>query len=776
MNIDPYRERCRIHDLNQNKLRRVAFCVDVEIAGGLHHLDDEDDEKPVHKHHKKKLKEMGEGEALKHPEKVQAEKEAEGIVRVGAQEVETDPSQKDEQPAEAKPDTSKKKEKKKRSEEERKERKERKRRQAVENGMVPIETVMDEDDSSSNTTTPPEAPASKAQDHPTTDPLRIYRRCCQLRETPVLRKITDQLAAPTCSGVTTPGVVNVLDLSGYDMHLADVITLSDWLAIVPVKKLILEDCGLGDEAVRIILAALLACKPHAIRRRHRTSHASTSSQNAQEHGQHGQHGQLGIVEKLSIKNNSTIGREGWKHICLFLNMSRSLKAIDLSSIPIPQSQPVSSQSDSLSSTSTKEGTSSTDMSFILCESISARLAGSTLEELVMAECQLNPSDVNNIVDGASKLGLKRLGLAGNNLTEEGIKRIAKYLRERKLEGLDLGGNNLQGLIHIIADALDEQNPLWALSLADCNLTPSSLSKLFPALVSLPHFRFIELSHNRGLFSSQPNALGLLRKYLPQIRTLKRIHLADVSMTPEHAIALADIIPEGPCLAHVNILENPALAALASAKDQADQEEACALYASLMVAARVSDTIIAIELEVPTADSSEIVKALSKQIVAYCLWNMERGPIAAFDAAAAATDCQTGDKEVSVPDVLLHLVGHVDGTSHEHDTDEPAPDEDYVISGSGVVKALGICLGNTSVDGRRASRDQSATGSGAVTPKIPYEGGALGPGKAKDMSKNLLNSARKMRARLRVALTRERKAGNDENYGKPSRRLESVHTH
>ncbi|OAX82587.1 hypothetical protein ACJ72_03064 [Emergomyces africanus] len=33
MNVDRHRDRCKITELNQAKLRRVAFCVDVEIAG-----------------------------------------------------------------------------------------------------------------------------------------------------------------------------------------------------------------------------------------------------------------------------------------------------------------------------------------------------------------------------------------------------------------------------------------------------------------------------------------------------------------------------------------------------------------------------------------------------------------------------------------------------------------------------------------------------------------------------------------------------------------------
>lgn len=236
------------------------------------------------------------------------------------------------------------------------------------------------------------------------------------------------------------------------------------------------------------------------------------------------------------------------------------------------------------------------------------------------------------------------------------------------------------------------------------------------------------------------------------------------MTSEQAIALAEILPESPNLAHVNIMENPDLAVLADAKDEANQEEACALYASLMAAVRVSKTIICIDIEVPSPESSEIVKALAKQVVAYCLWNMERGPVAEIsEAAAAISDPHGGEKEVAVPDVLLHLVGHVEGFHENHDDDEPAPDDDYVIGGTGVVKALGICLRNKGNDSRRPSADRtfsslSQGGRGSETPTTPVSGG-----KAKDMSKNLLGSARKIRARLQPALVKEARSADRNNY-------------
>ncbi len=71
----------------------------------------------------------------------------------------------------------------------------------------------------------------------------------------------------------------------------------------------------------------------------------------------------------------------------------------------------------------------------------------------------------------------------------------------------------------------------------------------------------------------------------------------------------------------SIAENSPLSALASGHDEASQEEACALFASLMAAVRVSHTIVSVEVALPTKASSEIVQALAKQVVAYCLRNM-----------------------------------------------------------------------------------------------------------------------------------------------------------
>ncbi|KAI9802695.1 MAG: hypothetical protein M1825_002717 [Sarcosagium campestre] len=782
MNVDPNRERCRVVELDQGKLRRVAFCVDVEIAGGPVYANGGNPKNKVNPKAQddvKKLKEKGEGEALKNPEKVQEEKENDGVVKASGEQVGQDaPTKAEVNGEEGKKETkeakepNKRKEKKKKSEEERKLRKEKKRKQAEANGTVPIETLKSPDDSTptiSGSSTP------KSQDHPTTDPLRIYRRCCQLRETPVLKRITEQLTADQSHQDSPAGGIASIDLTGYWMQLADIVTLADWLSIVPVRRLVLDNCGLGDEGIRSILGALLAIRtPAPAQGKDATKDATKEHQGANGATVNGtdmaEKGadpveRHGAIEKLTLKNNPQIGREGWRHLSLFVHMSRTIKAIDVSGIPFPRTLATPEEGGALEKTTSGKALPA-DMSCLLAKAISERLAGSHLEELIMSECELTTQQIANFIGGITKCGVRRLGFADNNITQEGLQHIAGYVREGVCEGLDLGGNQVRDHLDIIVGALDGQNPLYALCLADCGLTPASLTTLFPALVALPNFRFIDLSRNKELFSTRPGALGILRRYLPRLNALKRLHLEDVSLSSDDVISLAEILPESKCLAHLSILENEKIQALASAQDEASQEEACALYASLMVAVRVSETIICVDVEVPTAENSEVVKALARQVVAYCLRNMERGPVAEFSSAAAAISEPHGGPSATsfeLPEVLQHIVGAYPDAGPGATSIAPAPDNDYVIGGTGVVKALGVCLGSLSRDAQRASRDYSNPGSGTGTPRPLLRGEEnLGRGKAKEMSKDLLNSARKIRARLRPALIREGANGDDMN--------------
>jgi hypothetical protein len=189
--------------------------------------------------------------------------------------------------------------------------------------------------------------------------------------------------------------------------------------------------------------------------------------------------------------------------------------MDLSKVPFPQplaGSPVHGPGH-LTRTTSRSSTTHPEISHLLSQAIGERLAGREFELLNVAECGITTEQLSYLIDGVIKSGLRRLGIAGNKITPEGMQHVARYIRDGKCEGLDLGGNDLKNQLGVIADALTENNALYALSLADCNLTPESLWALFPALAKLKNFRFIDLSQNHGLFDSEPTALSLLRRYV-----------------------------------------------------------------------------------------------------------------------------------------------------------------------------------------------------------------------------------------------------------------------
>ncbi|KAL4895921.1 hypothetical protein BDV59DRAFT_173435 [Aspergillus ambiguus] len=766
MNIDQGRDRCKVPDLDQAKLRRVAFCVDVEIAGISHRESSEEESPPGNsrrrlvpdlsgqkvKRSNSKGKEKDEASALKHPQAAVAEKEKRGQENVpsgkGAGAPETPPAE-TRTNGEGKEPT-RKQERKKRSEEERKERRERKRRLAEANGSIPLQ-LTGEDHEEENRPATSGVPRSKTQSQPTTDPVRIYRRCCQLRETPVLKRIVDEISSPSSTLAESPGTVGVLDLTNFPMTYEDIATFSDWLAVVPVRKLILENCALNDASARAILAALLSTKTvEQMRRRRRKAKKCDPQQLANEE-------RYSVIEKLSLKNNPKISKEGWRHISLFLHLAKSLKAIDLSGIPFPKGILETNDSTAPAKQLTGGTSAPLDVADVFANSLRERFGGDHLEELLLSECHPSTEDVRKICNAAAAVGLRRLGFANNELTREGLEHVVYYLQSGKCEGLDLGGNPIRDDLDLITSNIERELPLYALSLADCSLTPSTIYPLLQGLSRLFNLRFIDFSHNPELFSSQPDALATFRRFLPKMPSLKRIHLADVNLSADHAIALAEVLPECPILCHLNILENPSIKSLASATDPADQEEACAVYASLMAAVRVSRTMIAVDIEVPSAENNEVVKALASQIVAYSLQNLERNAIEA--ELSEPVDSSAARATVPVPEILQHIVGSSIGDEICEDDDDPAPDEDYVIGGTGVVKALGVCLGNLD---QGMPGDVSGPPSGTTTPRHRKSRSYVTK-RPRDMSKNLLESARNIRIRIQSALVREDKAGNDSNY-------------
>ena len=585
MNVDQNRDRVKISEFDQNKLRRVSFCVDVEIAGYAAQGDEEpaaETRPPLSAAGQRgslsapsgmtskdaKYKEKGEGAALKNPDAVTEVKDDKGAAKVdeiAAKKLDEADANKEnvseetkDSNSEPKPDSqdkdkppTRKKEKKKRSEAERKERKERKRKHAEQNGLVPLELTLNSDESDSSPNGTPGTSTPRTGASPTTDPLRIYKRCCQLRETTVMSRIKEQIGKTSAVLAEAPGTVAVVDLSGMQMQLADVITFGDWLAIVPVRKLVLDNCNLSDEGLRVILSGLIGCKSQEQAKLNKKLRTKITGKSGRE--------QMGVIEKLSLKNNSQITNLGWRHIALFLHLSRSLKGIDVSGISFPRGGDLSRTTTTSSggNTTTANGTNKSEASTLVIRAIRERL-GDRLEELIMTGCDLTSSVISELVDCAIKCKICRLGLANNALDKECLSHVVRYIKSGVCEGLDLGNNNLHGNCHVVAEAIDDQNPLFAVSFSDCNLDPDDLASIMIPFQRLKNLKFIDLSHNHALFDGPTNAVPTFRKLLPKLKSLKRIHLTNCGLTSDHVIALADILPDCPAICHVSLLENDQL--------------------------------------------------------------------------------------------------------------------------------------------------------------------------------------------------------------------------
>lgn len=748
LNKDVARERCKISELDAGKLRKVAFCVDVEVAP----IEQDMEAKRVEKKRRKEAK-----AAEKEKEESNGKENSVGDNGGVGNEAETKAPE-----TKAPEALTPRKEKTKEEKRERKERKkERRASERVENATPILDEDLPVGDSPDFVAKGIEegvkvvpVPIRRVHARPTTDPARIYKQCCQLRETQQLPKVTEQL---TLSAGAT--ILRTLDLSGHKFLLPDAVALSDFLALVPVKNLLMESCGLTDEMVRVVLCGLAIVKPHLPPTVPKPSDIPEKPRPAFS----GRHGKVrGVVERLSFKDNPTIGRDGWRYISLFIHMSHTLKAIDLSLITLPRPPSVHAPSHPghpghVKGAKRDRSLPANDTTALFSRALGERLIGVGLEELVLGNCSLNSEQLSSILSGITKGGTKRIGLGGNKLSVEGMAQIGRWIRggedgAGECEALDLSGNSIHDYIDMISASLTPTSPLLALSLSNCGLSATSLATLLPALATLKCFKLLDLSNNPLLFGAQPDALPLLRRWLPRLHGIRKIQLANTDMTADHAIALSEVLPEIPMLAHLDITDNPGLLLTTAADggDAGSREEGAALFTALVAAVKVSKTIVRIDTDDLGAGTGDVVKALARRVLAYCLRNMEAGACEDWtvdmDLASSPTSAQDDDDDDDDD-----LVGH----------DGPGGEDNYVVGGTGVVKALGVCLGNKPT-GRRASsgsgrhgvlqRVETGDSMGSYV-TVDEEGDDGEEGRAGEMARLLLGRARRIKERIQPALRR-----------------------
>jgi hypothetical protein len=332
----------------------------------------------------------------------------------------------------------------------------------------------------------------------------------------------------------------------------------------------------------------------------------------------------------------------------------------------------------------------------------------------------------------------------------------------------------------LSASIDELSPLCVLSLSNCNLSPGSLSSLLPALATLSHFRFLDLSQNPLLFSVQPDSLTLLRRFLPRMKGLRKIDLSNTSMTSDHAIALCEILPEIKQLAFFKVTGNPLIHLDQTKMSEGYMEEGAAVYTALVAAVKVSKTLVRVDIDEPGPDAGDVIHVLSKRLLAYCLRNMESG--ASDEDWAVATAAASRESSEQKRSALDHPASSIEdleeeehNANYEYDEDGKWQDEEnYVVGGTGVVKALGVCLGNKPQSARNNNSNNvlstfpSLSRTETISSIASFgDDSSEGQERANEMSKALLTRARNIKARIQPAL---RKGYSDETEEMHHRRL------
>ena len=238
-----------------------------------------------------------------------------------------------------------------------------------------------------------------------------------------------------------------------------------------------------------------------------------------------------------------------------------------------------------------------------------------------------------------------------------------------------------------------------------------------------------------------------------MHALRKIDLANTSMTSDHAIALCETLPEVKQLAYFNLSGNPLVQSGQGKVDEGYMEEGAALYTALMAAVKVSQTIVRIDIDEPGLAAGNVIHGLAQRLLDYCLRNIEAGAIDEDWTAKIpeiSKETQHVQQHLPSPDECPLSNGWA---RRELDDDQMWKDEEsYVVGGTGVVKALGVCLGNKPQHARGTPTDlttlqRSATNSSAGS----LDGEDYESEKANEMSKALLGRARDIKQRIQPAL-------------------------
>lgn len=337
----------------------------------------------------------------------------------------------------------------------------------------------------------------------------IYTRCCHLREIlPIpstLRQLKDKTAPLQCLKFLNPRPT-----------LIDVLSFSDFIAIVPIHHVVFDNVGLTPEMFRIVISSLVR---------------STS------------------LEKLSLRN-VVFDSESWKLLCKFLIRNESVIKLDISQTKIKHDLDLKLHR--------------SNMDWQLLTNVLQKRKGKPLEELLLNGVSFvrNVEAFHNLINAFSMTKTetskrRRLGLAQSEIsTPEQIQVLFRWMAENDIYGVDLAFNDFENLTKPIIKQLSTQkfNQLQYFTLNGTNITSvHEVALIIRELSKMPKLYFLDLSSLPSLF---PDLFPYLNKYLPRFPNLKRLHLDSNEWTYKDLSMITQILPKCKELLHVSMMNQP----------------------------------------------------------------------------------------------------------------------------------------------------------------------------------------------------------------------------
>ncbi|KAI9488702.1 hypothetical protein BDB00DRAFT_877172 [Zychaea mexicana] len=354
-----------------------------------------------------------------------------------------------------------------------------------------------------------------------------------------------------------------IDLSNQAMNRRVVEPIADVLGSgFDLQELILKNCGLEDDALKVLLYTLLLND---------------------------------TLRHLNLADNKKLKTTGFKYIAIYVKGSHHLEHLDLSRTN-PDKKAIQYLAQALTASPTAETSSSP-----------------SLKRLLLDGCLLKPQSLEVLASGVRKSpNLRHISLQSNRINNQGAIWLGVMLRDydspeniKGLEYMNLNNNDIRQGVQYIAQALRRNRSLTELHLHDCKLDPKACAFIGEALKYNQALAKLDISANSLV---QPSAEGILaiKQALYVNWKLKELNMSGSGLGSEAAIYLAECLPENRSLLRLDLSKNLGI----------DLAGMLALSASV----RINDTLTFLDVNIPPNDRE--MARTQGDIVARCTKNAQ----------------------------------------------------------------------------------------------------------------------------------------------------------